>query len=166
MDSSREGKTDFWEAERRYAELRRRRDAGAVGPQEFDAQLNELTVRDADGRWWSKGREEGEWFFHDGSGWVRGTPPTPIPGGNTGRRQVVGARPGGSPAGLGWIIGGAVCAFLSLVLVPILFGPVGIFLGYMALRAGNRTAGLSVMAASGTCMIVGFIIGAIFASTL
>jgi len=32
-------------------------------------------VQDDEGRWWSKHPENGEWHYHNGSGWVRGTPP-------------------------------------------------------------------------------------------
>lgn len=32
-------------------------------------------VQDAEGRWWAKHRETGEWHYYDGNAWVRGTPP-------------------------------------------------------------------------------------------
>jgi len=32
-------------------------------------------VQDDQGRWWAKSRETGEWNYHNGSSWVRGTPP-------------------------------------------------------------------------------------------
>jgi AGZA family xanthine/uracil permease-like MFS transporter len=66
---------DFREVERRYVELKRRHDSGALSAEEFDAQLEQLRVQDDQGRWWTKSRETGEWHYHDGNAWVRGTPP-------------------------------------------------------------------------------------------
>ena len=65
----------FQEADRRYAELARQRDAGSIGDQEFDAQRRRLMVQDAEGRWWAKIGRSGEWHYRDGSAWVRDTPP-------------------------------------------------------------------------------------------
>ncbi|MDQ3966512.1 MAG: hypothetical protein M3246_08720, partial [Actinomycetota bacterium] len=53
----------------------RQLDAGTISPEEFDAQLRQLMVQDDEGRWWAKSRKTGEWNYHDGSAWVRGTPP-------------------------------------------------------------------------------------------
>jgi Short C-terminal domain len=66
---------DFQEADRRHAELKRQLDDGAISAEEFDAQRQQLMVQDDEGRWWAKSRETGDWHYHDGSGWVRGTPP-------------------------------------------------------------------------------------------
>jgi hypothetical protein len=71
----RERKVNFQEAERRYAELVRQRDAGSISDDEFDAQRQQLMVQDEEGRWWAKSRKTGEWNYHDGSAWVRGIPP-------------------------------------------------------------------------------------------
>ena len=65
---------DFQEADRRYAELKRQLDAGVISTEEFDAQRRQLMVQDVEGRWWAKSRKTGEWNYHDGSAWVRGTP--------------------------------------------------------------------------------------------
>jgi len=66
---------DLREADRRYAELKRRLDAGSISAKEFDAQRLRLMVKDDEGRWWAKGRKEGEWSYRAEGGWVRGTPP-------------------------------------------------------------------------------------------
>lgn len=71
----REDKIDFQEADRRYAELKRRRDSGTISDEEFDAQRQQLMVQDDEGRWWAKSRKTGEWNYHNGNAWVRGTPP-------------------------------------------------------------------------------------------
>ncbi len=69
-----ERKLDFREADRRCAELKRQLDAGIISEEEFDAQRKKLMVQDDEGRWWAKSRETGEWYYHDESGWIRGTP--------------------------------------------------------------------------------------------
>jgi PASTA domain/Short C-terminal domain len=71
----REDKIGFQEADRRYAELKRRRDSGTISDEEFDAQRQQLMVQDDEGRWWAKSRKTGEWNYHNGNAWVRGTPP-------------------------------------------------------------------------------------------
>src|SRR4051812_999922 len=65
----------FREADRRFAEIKRQFDAGGISDEEFDAQRRRLAVQDDEGRWWAKSRNTGEWNYHDGSAWVRGTPP-------------------------------------------------------------------------------------------
>jgi beta-lactam-binding protein with PASTA domain len=66
---------DFQEADRRYEELKRQLDGGSISEEEFDEQLQRLMVQDESGRWWVKSRKGGEWHYHDGKSWVRGTPP-------------------------------------------------------------------------------------------
>jgi hypothetical protein len=73
MDFKQE--TDFRDADRRYADLERQRDAGGISEEEFEAQRQRLMVLDGEGRWWSKSSGGGEWHYHDGNAWVRGTPP-------------------------------------------------------------------------------------------
>ncbi len=67
---------DFQEADRRYAELKRQWEAGALDAEDFDAQLKQMMVRDDRGVWWAKSRKTGDWHYHDGRAWVRGTPPS------------------------------------------------------------------------------------------
>jgi len=71
----REREVDFQEADRRYAELTRQRDAGSISDEEFDAQRQRLMMRDDEGRWWAKLGESGEWHYRDDKTWTRGTPP-------------------------------------------------------------------------------------------
>ena len=66
---------NFDEADRRYAELKRRYDAGEVSDEGFDEQRRSLMVRDEKGRWWAKSRKTGEWHYYDGNVWVNATPP-------------------------------------------------------------------------------------------
>ena len=53
---------NFQEAERRYSQLKQQYDAGEIGLEDFDAQLERLMVQDDDGRWWAKSRETGGWY--------------------------------------------------------------------------------------------------------
>ena len=71
----REHKIGFQEADRRYAELKRQRDAETIGDEEFETRRQQLIVQDAEGRPWAKFGESGEWHYRDGGTWVRGTPP-------------------------------------------------------------------------------------------
>jgi hypothetical protein len=71
----RERGIDFREADRRYAELKRQLNAGTISTEEFDAQRRRLMMQDEEGRWWAKTRNTGAWYYHDGNGWARGTPP-------------------------------------------------------------------------------------------
>jgi uncharacterized membrane protein HdeD (DUF308 family) len=66
---------DFQEADGRYAEIKRRHEAGDLIQEEFDEQLKQLMVQDEEGRWWAKSRTTGEWHYHDGTAWVKDTPP-------------------------------------------------------------------------------------------
>jgi hypothetical protein len=72
----KEDNLTFQEADRRYADLKRQRDAGELSAAAFDAQLQELMIQDLEGRWWAKSRSTGEWHYHDDNGWVRETPPS------------------------------------------------------------------------------------------
>ena len=47
----REREIDFWEADRRYAELKGQLDARTIITEEFDAQRRRLMVQDDEGRW-------------------------------------------------------------------------------------------------------------------
>lgn len=71
----KEQKMDFRQADRRYAELVRRRDAGTIGDREFDDERKKLSVRDDEGRWWAKSAKTGEWKYYDGGEWSPGVPP-------------------------------------------------------------------------------------------
>jgi hypothetical protein len=88
MNSREREINNFRETDRRYAELRRQLDAGTMSPEEFAAQRQQLMVQDDQGRWWAKIGESGEWYYHDGSSWVQGTPP--------GDREVI--EPSDAPA--------------------------------------------------------------------
>jgi len=66
---------DFREADRRYAEIKQHHEAGELTQEEFDDQVKRLMVQDEEGRWWAKSRTTGDWHFHDGTAWIKDTPP-------------------------------------------------------------------------------------------
>jgi hypothetical protein len=75
VTESEDQEVDFQEADRRYAEIKRRHEAGTLTDEEFDEQLKELMVQDQEDRWWAKSRTTGEWHYHDGTAWMKDTPP-------------------------------------------------------------------------------------------
>src|SRR5579884_4159346 len=65
----------FEEAERQYRELALRRRSKELDVRQFRAQVRELRVRDADGREWVLGPENGLWYRRDTDRWVEAEPP-------------------------------------------------------------------------------------------
>jgi hypothetical protein len=106
---------DFEEVDRRYAKLKQLRQAGDTTEEEFDEQLKQLMVQDDEGRWWAKSRKNGEWHYHDGRSWVRGTPPGYAPQPLT-RADQNGAKQ--RRRGIGLIVG----VVLPLVVGTVMFG--------------------------------------------
>lgn len=163
-----EQNTDFEQADRRFQELRRQRDTNAISDQEFDAQLQELMVRDGEGRWWTKDRNTGGWVYHDGTRWVPGTPPGstewpsdssygPDPG--VGPGPGPGTQPAGVPIGL-WIGLGFGCAFLALILsfLGFPFGIAGIVFGVLTMRRGSRGVGTAIVITNAVVMFLWILI--------
>ena len=70
---------DFAQVETKFKELKRKYDAGAFSEEDFKAQLEELMIEDAEGKWWIIGYETGKWYYHDGERWVQSKPPKPAP---------------------------------------------------------------------------------------
>ena len=75
-DAARRARDEFRDLDRRHTELKRQHDEGTLSTEEFDAQLQQMMVRDDEGRWWAKSRKTAEWYYHDGNTWLRGTPPS------------------------------------------------------------------------------------------
>jgi hypothetical protein len=75
VTESEDQEVNFQEADRRYAEIKRRHEAGTLTDKEFDEQLKELMVQDQEDRWWLKSRRTGEWHYYDGTAWIKDTPP-------------------------------------------------------------------------------------------
>ena len=64
---------DFQEADRRYVDIKRSYESGGLTQEELDEQLEQLMVQGEEGRWWAKSRSAGEWYYHDGTTWVKRT---------------------------------------------------------------------------------------------
>lgn len=67
---------DFQEADRGYERLRAEYEDGTLSAEAFDDELRRMMVQDAQGRWWAKARESGQWSYHDGAAWVAADPPS------------------------------------------------------------------------------------------
>ena len=55
---------------------------------------------------------------------------------------------------------GLICAVISLLFFPILFGPAAIILGFVARKKGDATFGLVVLILGAVFMVIGMILGA------
>jgi hypothetical protein len=66
----------FQEAEKTYKDLRSQHASGKLSNEDFEAQVNQLKVQDAQGRWWQLGVRTGEWYLNDGQKWVKAKPPS------------------------------------------------------------------------------------------
>lgn len=67
------------EMERRFYELKGKFDVGALGEDEFKAEIEKLRFQDAQSRWWMIGAQSGRWYMYDGTRWVPGQPPAESP---------------------------------------------------------------------------------------
>ena len=52
-----------------------------------------------------------------------------------------------------------ICAVIAIIFYPIIFGPLGIALGIMAINRGRRTLGIVGVILSSVFMVIGFILG-------
>jgi hypothetical protein len=66
---------DFKEAESKYFELKGRLEAGALTLEQFQSQVGQLRVQDAQGRYWAIDARSGGWLHYDGASWVPSQPP-------------------------------------------------------------------------------------------
>ena len=82
------------------------------------------------------------------------TPPMPAPAPSEPLRR----QPTGSARGMA--IGGFVCAAISLILIPIVFGVAGAVLGFLAYSKGERL-GLYAGITSIACLVLGLVVVAV-----
>jgi hypothetical protein len=66
----------FQEAEKTYKDIRSQHASGKLSDADFETQVNQLKVQDAQGRWWQLGVRTGEWYVNDGQKWVKSKPPS------------------------------------------------------------------------------------------
>lgn len=72
----------FAEVRRQFADVQRQYQAGDMDEAVYEARLQELVVEDEKGGYWAPGADSGDWYWYDGSQWVRrdpvtGSPPAP-----------------------------------------------------------------------------------------
>jgi hypothetical protein len=67
----------FAEAERHFATLRARYQAGELDEAAYDAELQRLVIEDDAGDYWMLGADSGQWYWYDGEQWVRRDPTPP-----------------------------------------------------------------------------------------
>jgi hypothetical protein len=82
---------DFAGVEAEFKRLKAQFERGALTEADFRAQLEELMIKDEQGRWWILGYETGQWYVHDGEKWVQQEPPRAAPGPSAARPQYPGA---------------------------------------------------------------------------
>jgi len=66
----------FADFQRRYRLLRSQLDAHQISPQAFAAQVNQLRLQDASGRWWQIDPQTGGWLAWNGAAWAPALPPS------------------------------------------------------------------------------------------
>jgi hypothetical protein len=65
----------FQQAQQRYQQLQEQYHSGQLSPEQFQAEVNRIRVRDSRGRTWSLGVESGKWYVYQGGAWISGSPP-------------------------------------------------------------------------------------------
>ncbi len=71
---------NFQDAEKTYRDLKQQHAAGKLTDEDFEEQVAQLSLQDAQGHWWMLGVETGEWYMHDGQQWNKAKPPiAPVP---------------------------------------------------------------------------------------
>jgi hypothetical protein len=161
---------DFQEADRRFPALKRQYENGDLSDDEYRAQLEQLAVQDAEGRWWVKHRDTGAWYYQDGDNWVPGTPYREPDGSEDkpeveapGTRSEMSGATAPEEAAVTvqetprwWIPVGIVASIVSFIIpyVGILLPPLGIYLGYRASHMGNTRGGNITIVIGAVCLLL------------
>lgn len=120
--------------------------------------------------WYSDPSGQPQMRWWDGATWTDQTQPGQAPG----TFQPQSGYPAWSPAqgygqqqaaGNGLSIAGIVCGVIALLILPIVFGPVGLILGGIAKSKREPRANIALIVAA-VGMVGGFIIGAIFTASV
>jgi hypothetical protein len=77
----------FQQAQQRYQQLRNQYQKGEISPEQYQAEVDKIRVRDSQGRTWSPGVESGKWYVYQGGAWISGSPPLDAVGGPSSRPQ-------------------------------------------------------------------------------
>ena len=65
----------FEELERKYYVLKGKHAAGLLSDEEFQAEVDRLTVQDSEEHWWTIGAKTGKWYVSQEGEWVEAEPP-------------------------------------------------------------------------------------------
>ena len=66
----------FVNFEKEFARLKKLYKSRAVTKKEFKSRLKRLQLKDEQGRCWTIGAQTGEWYYFDGSSWIKAKPPS------------------------------------------------------------------------------------------
>jgi hypothetical protein len=90
----------FEEADRRYNQLKQQYDNKTLSANAFEEALRDLMIQDAQGRWWSKSRDTGEWNYYDATSkaWIRASPPVRSPSQQSSAQPQAPSHQGGAAA--------------------------------------------------------------------
>ncbi|MBE2240893.1 MAG: hypothetical protein IAE81_24115 [Caldilineaceae bacterium] len=68
----------FAEVDQQYLELKRQFHAGELSETAFNEALMSMMIQDAQGRWWAKARDSGQWNYYDAATqqWTPASPPS------------------------------------------------------------------------------------------
>ena len=69
----------FEELESKYYALKGKHAAGFISNEEFQAEVENLTLQDEEGRWWMIGAKTGKWYVSQEGEWVQAEPPRAAP---------------------------------------------------------------------------------------
>lgn len=71
----------FAEVDEQYLALKQQFHSGDLSAEAFDEALKSMMIQDAQGRWWAKARESGQWHYYDAAtqGWTPGAPTATVP---------------------------------------------------------------------------------------
>ncbi|MEE8163357.1 MAG: zinc-ribbon domain-containing protein, partial [Anaerolineae bacterium] len=67
------------ELESKYYELKGKHAGGLLGDEEFQAEVEKLSLQDEQGRWWMIGAKTGRWYVSQEGEWVQQEPPRAAP---------------------------------------------------------------------------------------
>jgi hypothetical protein len=75
---------NFQKVEEKFKLLKSQHVEGQLADSELKSKLDDLMIQDNQGRWWMIGYETGQWYYNDGTQWVRADPnqtqfPQPFP---------------------------------------------------------------------------------------
>ncbi|MEW6456172.1 MAG: zinc ribbon domain-containing protein [Acidobacteriota bacterium] len=68
-------KERFEEVEKKFEELKKKRDTHLISDEEWKEELRKLIIRDDDGKFWMVGALSGKWHYYDGKQWIQTDPP-------------------------------------------------------------------------------------------